>query len=109
MFLQAALHILQATDLSSIERDRNRNMDNLEHQYERYQVLKLKFVEQKEKLMQMEAQQARCREHVVEDFKKYHEFEDILNAEYNASFPNTFRTCWENVMFEIGKTIAQVT
>lgn len=110
-YLQAALHNLHEarTDLTITERDRDRNMEGLEPQYERYRVLELEFAAQKEALRRIEEQQSCVREQVVADFKVSQEFYDILNAEYDALFPNTYKMCWENAVAEIGKTISQVT
>ena len=30
------------------------------------------------------------------------EFDDLLAAEYDASFPETFKSCWERIIDEVG-------
>lgn len=57
----------------------------------------------------MEEQQTHVREQAGADFKASQEFDDILKTEYDASFPNTYMMCWENVVTEIRKTISQIT
>lgn len=84
-------------------------MEGLERQYELYRLLEQEFAKQKEALRGMEEQQARVREQTVANFKVSQEFDDILNAEYDASFSNTYKMCGENAVAEIRKTISQFT
>ena len=64
---------------------------------------------EQEKVRTLEAELARVRREAVEDFKKSKEFEDILAAEFDSSFPETFKSCWERIIDELGSQIAGVT
>ena len=64
---------------------------------------------EQEKVRTLEAELARVRREAVEDFKKSKEFEDILAEDFNSSFPETFKSCWERIIDELGSQIAGVT
>ncbi|XP_074358745.1 uncharacterized protein LOC141698038 [Apium graveolens] len=46
---------------------------------------------------------------VIADYKASQDFQEVLNAEYDANFPDTFATCWEHIVGEIGKKVPGVT
>ena len=108
--MQAALHNLRGVrkELIIAKRDRDRNMESLELQQVRYRKLELELAEEKEKARTLQAQLDRSREDIISDFQKSADFEDILNKEYDANFPETFKTCWEQIVEEIGGTIPGV-
>ena len=64
---------------------------------------------EQEKVRTLEAELARVRKEAVEDFKKSKEFKDILAEEFDSSFPETFKSCWERIIDELGSQIEGVT
>ena len=64
---------------------------------------------EQEKVRTLEAELARVRREAIADYKASKEFEDLLNAEYDASFPETFKSCWERIVEELGTQIEGVT
>ena len=57
----------------------------------------------------LEAELARTRAEAIEDYKKSKEFDDLLSAEYDASFPETFTMCWESIIEELSSKIEGVS
>ena len=108
--MQAALHNLRGIrkELTIAKRDRDRNMESLERQQERFRKLELELAEEKEKTRTLQDQLDRSTEVVISDFQKSTTFDDILNQEYDANFPETFKACWEQIIEEIGGSIPRV-
>ena len=50
-----------------------------------------------------------AREEVIADYKASAEFQSLLDDEYDANFPATFKDCWETIVEEIGRKIPEVT
>ncbi|KAL8154502.1 hypothetical protein AgCh_000019 [Apium graveolens] len=48
-------------------------------------------------------------EKVIKEYQKSQEFQDLLDAEYDANLPDTFAACWEKVIGIIGEKISSVT
>ena len=57
----------------------------------------------------LEAELARVRSEAIPDYKASQEFEDLLNVDYHANFPETFKSFWENIIGELGSQIKGVT
>ena len=64
---------------------------------------------EQEKVRSLEAELARVRQEAIADFKASPEFDDLLAAEYDASFSETFKSCWERIIEEVGAQIEGVT
>ena len=64
---------------------------------------------EQEKVRTLEAELARVKKEAIADYKASQEFEDLLVAEYDASFPETFKSCWERIIEELGTQIEGVT
>ena len=110
-YLQAAVHNLKAVraEKSIAERDRDRYFDASTANFEQFRRVEAELVAEQEKVRTLEAELARVRREAVEDFKKSKEFEDILAAEFDSSFPETFKSCWERIIDELGSQIEGVT
>ena len=81
------------------------NIESLERQQERFRKLELELAEEKEKTGTLQSQLDRSIEVVISDFQKSAAFDDILNQEYDANFPETFKACWEQIIEEIRGSI----
>ena len=110
-YLQAAVHNLKAVraEKAIAERDRDRYFEASTANFEQFRKVEADLVAEQEKVRTLEAELARVRREAVEDFKKSKEFEDILAAEFDSSFPETFKSCWERIIDELGSQIAGVT
>ena len=67
------------------------------------------LAEEKEKVRSLEAELVRVHTEAIADFKKSQEYEELLAVEYDASFPDTFKSCWEAIIEELGSKIDEVT
>ena len=110
-YLQAAVHNLKAVraEKSIAERDRDRYFESSAANFEQFRKVEAELVAEQEKVRTLEAELARVNKEAVEDFKKSQEFEDLLVAEYDASFAETFKSCWVKIIEELGSQIEEVT
>ena len=108
--MYAALHNLREVrqELIITKRDRDRNTEGLEVQYERYRKLELNLTAEKEKSRTLEAQLDRSEDWVIEEYKKSSIFNKLLDDEYDSNFPGTFSTCWKEIILEVGKKVSRV-
>ena len=67
------------------------------------------LAEEKEKVRSLEAELVRVRTEAIADFKKSQEYEELLVVEYDVSFSDTFKSCWEAIIEELGSKIDEVT
>ena len=77
--------------------------------FEQFRKVEAELVAEQEKVRTLEAELVRVRTEAVEDFKKSQEYEDLLVAEYDASFPEAFKSCWVKIIEELGSQIEGVT
>ena len=91
------------------ERDRDRYFESLATNFKRFWRVKKELADETEKVRSLEDELARTRAKAIVEYKKSQEFEDFLPAEYNASFPETFKSCWEAIIEELGSKIEGVT
>ncbi|XP_074375034.1 uncharacterized protein LOC141716747 [Apium graveolens] len=110
-YLQAALHNLKdvRTSLTIAERDRDRYLKASEANFTRFCEVEKELADEKEKVRKLELDAQRARAEVIAEYKTSQDFQDVLNAEYDANFPETFSSCWEQIVEEIGKKIPEVT
>lgn len=110
-YLQAALHNLKdvRTSLTIAERDRDRYLKASEANFTRFREVEKELADEKEKVRKLELDAQRARAEVIAEYKASQDFQDVLNAEYDANFPETFSSCWEQIVEEIGKKIPEVT
>ena len=110
-YLQAAVHNLKAVraEKAIAERDRDRYFEASTANFEQFRKVEAELVAEQEKVRALEAELARVRREAIADYKASKEFEDLLNAEYDASFPETFKSCWERIVEELGTQIEGVT
>ena len=97
------------TEKTIAERDRDRYLESSSANFERFREVEKELAAEKEKVRTLEAELDRVRTEAIEDFKKSKEYEDLLAAEYDASFPATFKNCWEAIIEELGSKIEGVT
>ena len=102
-YLQATVHNLKAVraEKTIAERDRDRYFEASTANFEQFRRVEAELVVEQKKVRTLEAELARTRAEAIEDFKKSREFEDLLAAEYNASFPETSKSCWERTIDEL--------
>ena len=91
------------------ERDRDRYLASSEANFARFREVERELAVEKEKTRRLEERLEREKEAIVAEYKASQEFEDLLNAEYDASFPETFKMCWETAISELGSKIEGVT
>lgn len=91
------------------ERDRDSYFEASTTNFEQFRRVEAELVAEQEKVRTLEAELARVRREAVEDFKKSKEFDDILAAEFDSSFAETFKSCWERIIDELGSQIEGVT
>ena len=110
-YLQAAVHNLKAVraEKAIAERDRDRYFETSAANFEQFRKVEAELVAEQEKICTLEAELSRVRTEAIEDFKKSHEFENLLVAEYDGSFPETFKSCWVKIIEELGSQIEGVT
>ena len=110
-YLQAAVHNLKAVraEKSIAERDRDRYFESSATNFEQFRKVEAELVAEQEKVRTLEAELARVRREAIADFKASPEFDEVLAAEYDASFPETFKSCWERIIDELGSQIEGVT
>ena len=110
-YLQAALHNLKTvrTDLTVAERDRDRYLESSTANFERFRQVERELAEEKERVRTLEAELERTHAEAIAEYKASQEFDDLLAAEYDASFPDTFKACWETIIGELGSQIEGVT
>ena len=110
-YLQAAVHNLKAVraEKAIAERDRDRYFEASTANFEQFRKVEAELVAEQEKVRALEAELARVRREAIADYKASKEFEDLLNAEYDANFPETFKSCWERIVEELGTQIEGVT
>ncbi|KAL1833360.1 hypothetical protein ACET3Z_003011 [Daucus carota] len=110
-YLQAAVHNLKAVraEKAIAERDRDRYFEASTANFEQYRKVEAELVAEQEKVRTLEAELARVKREAIADYKASKEFEDLLVAEYDASFPETFKSCWERIVEELGAQIEGVT
>ena len=110
-YLQAALHNLRTvrTDLTVAERDRDRYLESSTANFERFRQVERELAEEKERVRTLEAELERTCAEAIAEYKASQEFDDLLAAEYDASFPDTFKACWETIIGELGSQIEGVT
>ena len=106
-YLQAAIHNLKAVraEKSIAERDRDRYFESSAANFEQFRKVEAELVAEQEKVRTLEAELARVRREAIADFKASPEFDELLAAEYDASFPETFKSCWERIIDELGSQI----
>ena len=75
------------------ERDRDRYLASSEANFARFREVERELAEEKEKTRRLEERLEREKEAIVVEYKASQEFEDLLNAEYDASFLETFKMC----------------
>ena len=109
--MQAAVHNLKAAraEKAIAERDRDRYFDSSTANFEQFRRVEAELVAEQEKVRTLEAELARTRAEAIEDYKKSKEFDDLLAAEYDASFPETFTLCWESIIAELSSKIEGVS
>ncbi|XP_074351438.1 uncharacterized protein LOC141690546 [Apium graveolens] len=102
-YLQAALHNLKdvRTSLTIDERDRDRYLKAFEANFTRFCEVEKELADEKEKVRKLELDAERARADVIAEYKASQDFQDVLNAEYDANFPETFSSCWEQIVEEI--------
>ena len=110
-YLQAAVHNLKAVraEKAIAERDRDRYFASSTANFEQFRRVEAELVAEQEKVRTLEAELARTRAEAIEDYKKSKEFDDLLAAEYDASFPETFTLCWESIIAELSSKIEGVS
>lgn len=110
-YLQAALHNLKTvrTEKTVAERDRDRYFESSTANFERFRAVEKELAEEKERVRTLKTELARTRAEVIAEYKNSQEFEDLLAAEYDASFPETFKMCWESIIEELGSKIEGVS
>ena len=110
-YLQAAVHNLKAvrTEKTLAERDRDRYFESSVAKFQQFRKVKAELVAEHEKVCTLEAELERVKKEAIADYKASKEFEDLLAAEYDASFPATFKSCWEMIIEELGSQIDGVT
>ena len=110
-YLQAAVHNLKAVraEKSIAERDRDRYFESSAANFEQFRKVEAELVAEQGKVRTLEAELARVRREAIADFKASPEFDELLAAEYDASFPETFKSCWERIIDELGSQIEGVT
>ena len=64
---------------------------------------------EQEKVRSLEAELARVRREAIVDFKALPGFEELLAAEYDLSFPETFKSCWVRIIDELSSQIDGVS
>ena len=110
-YLQAAIHNLKSVraDLTVAERDRDRYLAASEQNFARFRDVERELAEEKEKSRRLELELKRGRDSVLAEYKASQEFGNLLNEEYDANFPDTFKMCWERIIEELGEKIEGVT
>ena len=110
-YLQAAVHNLKAVraEKAIAERDRDRYLEASTANFEQFRKVEAELVAEQEKVRTLEAELARVKREAIADYKASPEFEELLAAEYDASFPETFKSCWERIIDELGSQIEGVT
>ena len=93
--LQAAVHNLKKvrSEKTIIERDRDRYFESSTANFEQFRKVEAELVAEQEKVRTLEAELERVKKEAIADYKASQEFEDLLSAEYDASFPETFKSC----------------
>ena len=97
------------TEKTIAERDHGRYLESSTTNFERFREVEKELAEEKEKVRSLEAELTWVHTEAVEDFKKSKDFKDLLSAKYDNSFPETFKTCWEAIIEELGSKIDGVT
>ena len=110
-YLQAAVHNLKTVraEKAIAERDRDRYFETSTANFEQFRKVEAELVAEQEKVRSLEAELERVRREAIADFKASPEFDDLVAAEYDASFPETFKSCWERIIDEVGAQIEGVT
>ena len=108
-YLQAAVHNLKAVRAEKAIAECDRYLETSAANFEQFRKVEAELVAEQEKVRTLEAELVRVRTEAVEDFKKSQEYEDLLVAEYDASFPETFKSCWVKIIEELGSQIEGVT
>ena len=110
-YIQAAVHNLKTVraEKAIAERDRDRYFEASTANFEQFRKVEAELVAEQEKVRSLEAELERVRREAIADFKASPEFDDLLAAEYDASFPETFKSCWERIIDEVGAQIEGVT
>ena len=110
-YLQAAVHNLKKvrSEKTIAERDRDRYFESSTANFEQFRKVEAELVAEQEKVRTLEAELERVKKEAIADYKASQEFEDLLSAEYDASFPETFKSCWEKIVEELGSQIEGVT
>ena len=110
-YLQAAVHNLKKvrSEKTIAERDRDRYFESSTANFEQFRKVEAELAAEQEKVRTLEAELERVKNEVIADYKASQEFEDLLSAEYDASFPETFKSCWEKIVEELGSQIEGVT
>ena len=97
------------TEKTIAERDRDRYLESSTTNFECFREVEKELAAEKEKVRTLEAELARVRTEAIEDFKKSKEYEDLMAAEYDAAFPETFKNCWEAIIGELSSKIEGVS
>lgn len=71
--------------------------------------MEMELAAEKEKSRRLELELAKGKEQILKEYRSSREFEELLNAEYDANFPATFNMCWEKIIEELGQKISGVT
>ena len=106
-YLQAAIHNLKAVraEKTIAERDRDRYFESSAANFERFRTMEA----EQEKVRALEAELERVLREAIADFKALQEFEDLLAEEYDLSFPETSKLCWERIIDELSSQIDGVS
>ena len=110
-YLHAAVHNLKAVraEKAIAERDRDRYFEASTANFQQFRRVEAELVAEQEKVRTLEGELARVKREAIADYKASQEFEDLLAAEYDASFPEIFKSCWEQIIDELGSQIDGVT
>ena len=110
-YLQAAVHNLKAvrSEKAIAERDRDRYLEASTANFEQFRRVEAELVAEQEKVRSLEAELERVRREAIADYKASPEFADLLAAEYDSTFYETFKSCWERIIDEVGAQVEGVT
>lgn len=110
-YFRASQHNLHQarTDLTVSERERERLAQSLKAQEEQYKAVERELAEEKELCRSLQSQMTLDRAQVIKDWKATEEFATLLDEEYAAAFPVTFRSVWTQAVDAIGAKVPEVT
>ena len=91
------------------EHDRDCYFESSTANFERFRKVEAELVAEQEKVRTLEAELERVKKEAITNYKASQEFEDLLSDEYDASFLETFNSCWKNIIEELGSQIDGVT